>query len=466
MIKELRIRNFKGWRDTGKLRMAPLTVFFGANSSGKSSIGHLLLMLKQTVDNPDTKTVIFQGNEESPLMLGSLQDLIYHRNTHERIEFEYLWDIIKPIEIADFKSEKKYRGDSLRFSASIGLNDKQTIDKQTNDKQISEVSCFRYEMFEKGVKSLSIGMTKDGTKTYSMTTEKYDLIKNPGRPSGIGSPIRFYGFSDTVVACYQNADFVQTLNHQHATLFNSIYYLGPLRNKPQRSYRWSASEPDSVGYAGDKTIDAMLAAENRWLNLGKRKRKMPFKAIIAKQLLDMGLIDDFAVQQVTKGSQIYEVKVQTKGSADKVDLPDVGFGVSQVLPVLVQLFYAPANSIIIMEQPEIHLHPRAQSALADVMINAIKAGEDKPRNIQLIVETHSEHFLKRLQRRIAEDVLPKEDVAAYFANNDKKPATLCELELDLFGNILNWPKDFFGNDMEDIAAQSIAALKKRAKVNE
>jgi predicted ATPase len=158
--------------------------------------------------------------------------------------------------------------------------------------------------------------------------------------------------------------------------------------------------------------------------------------------------------------------VRVNGSKDMVDLPDVGFGISQVLPVLVQLFYAPSNSIIIMEQPEIHLHPKAQALLADVMIDAIKARENgKERNIQLIVETHSEHFLRRLQRRIAEDVISNEQIAPYFANTTTNPTSLDILQIDMCGNIYNWPDGFFGDEMGDIAAQSLAAMKKRAKVN-
>ena len=130
--------------------------------------------------------------------------------------------------------------------------------------------------------------------------------------------------------------------------------------------------------------------------------------------------------------------------------------------MLVQCFYAPANSIIIMEQPEIHLHPAAQADLADVMIDVIKSregGED--RNIQLIIETHSEHFLRRLQRRIAEGVITKDKVVSYFADNAVLPAKLTALEVDEFGNIKNWPKNFFGDEMGDIAAQARAVLEKR-----
>jgi predicted ATPase len=83
------------------------------------------------------------------------------------------------------------------------------------------------------------------------------------------------------------------------------------------------------------------------------------------------------------------------------------------------------------------------------------------RNIQLIIETHSEHFLRRLQRRIAEDAVPQENVTAYFANIAKTPATLEPLQIDIFGNILNWPEKFFGDDMVDITEQAKAAMRRR-----
>ena len=121
-----------------------------------------------------------------------------------------------------------------------------------------------------------------------------------------------------------------------------------------------------------------------------------------------------------------------------------------------------SGSIILMEQPEIHLHPSAQSALADVMIDAINARENgKARNIQLIIETHSEHFLRRLQRRIAENKVAQSQVAAYFADITKAPAALDPLQIDMYGHIRNWPENFFGDEMEDITEQAKAGLLKR-----
>ncbi len=238
--------------------------------------------------------------------------------------------------------------------------------------------------------------------------------------------------------------------------------MGPLRTKAERLYTWSGITPESVGFAGENTVSAILAAKNRKISLGYRKQAKPFEEIIALKLKEMNLIEEFGVNPISKQRQEYEVKVRTKGAVDWVDLPDVGFGISQVLPVLVQCFYAPAGSIILMEQPEIHLHPNAQSALADVMIDVINSRENGvDRNIQLIIETHSEHFLRRLQRRVAENSVSQKKVSAYFANISQTPAMLDPLQIDRFGNIKNWPENFFGDEMGDITEQAKAAMKKR-----
>jgi len=199
----------------------------------------------------------------------------------------------------------------------------------------------------------------------------------------------------------------------------------------------------------------------------KQKTK-PFEEFIAQELKNLGLIEEFKVHQISENRKEYEVKVKTPGSPSWVDLPDVGFGISQVLPVIVQCFYAPPGSILFIEQPELHLHPRAQAQLADLFINVLTAREDgRERKIQLIIETHSEHFLNRLQRRIAEDdpehSITTNDVAAYFANTTGSESKLVPLEIDEFGNISNWPENFFGDSMGDLFAKTKAEMRRRQK---
>lgn len=466
MLKKLRIQNFKGWQDTGDIRMTPISLFFGANSSGKSSIGQFLMMLKQTVESPDRRAVFYPGGKLSAVQLGSYREMVFRRDPENRITFNYQWSLPKTLKIKDPLSPKKdFSGDNLAFHAEVALNNATKHELQT--------ASFEYKLFKpnEDKPSFTIGMQRKSEKNeYDVTSETYNLKRKPGRVWAPKDVVRFYGFSDEVVAYHQNADFVQELNLEHEQLFNSIFYLGPLRTKTDRLYTWSGSTPESVGFAGENTVSAILAArDTRTISLGNRKNAKPLEEIIALKLKEMGLIEEFKVNPISEQRQEYEVKVRTKGSQDWVDLPDVGFGISQILPVLVQCFCAPAGSIIIMEQPEIHLHPSAQSALADVMIDVIQSRENREdRNIQLIIETHSEHFLRRLQRRIAEDESTelKEKVSVYFANITKSPAILEPLQIDDFGNINNWPENFFGDEAGDITEQAKAAMKKRKQCME
>jgi len=143
----------------------------------------------------------------------------------------------------------------------------------------------------------------------------------------------------------------------------------------------------------------------------------------------------------------------TRQSHVTVPLTDVGFGVSQVLPVITLLLYVPEGSTVILEQPEIHLHPLAQAELADVIINTARN-----RNLQVIVESHSEHLLLRLQRRVAEASLSADDCKLYFCRSADGESLLEPLALDEYGNIGNWPEHFMGDAFGETYAAEKARL--------
>ena len=239
---------------------------------------------------------------------------------------------------------------------------------------------------------------------------------------------------------------------------DSIYYLGPLREYPRREYRWTGSSPEDVGQRGERAIDAILAAtalkETR--SLGYRKRRKSFQEMIAYWLRRLGLIRDFRLEEIDKGTNLYRAMVKTSPSSVPTALTDVGFGVSQVLPVLVLLYYVPEGSTVLMEQPEIHLHPAVQSDLADVMLNVAEI-----RNVQIIVESHSEHLMRRLQRRVAEQKASSEDVKLYFVSSQRGWAHISDLLLNEWGEIENWPARFFGDEMGEISAIAEASLKRK-----
>jgi len=462
MIRKLHIEGFKGWKDTKEIELAPITVLFGGNSSGKSSIGQFLVMLKQTIQQSDRKTVLMLGGDKSSVNLGTPIDIFYNHELVNHLRFHYIWDLPEKFAIDEDEPKLTYSG--IGFSGEIGVENQET--------QLLEVKELKYDLYHNEKKIVDIAMKKnnvnDDDHKYELTSKEFRFIRSRGRAWKLSEPIKFYGFPDAVAAYYQNAGFLQDINLHHENLFSKLYYLGPMRTKAKRIYTWSGVSPESVGDDGSNTIAAILSAKNqdRMLNYKKRGTKKQFLVVIAEELKKMGLISDFSIDKI-ENRQEYDVKVKTKGSDSYVNIPDVGFGVSQVLPVIVELFYAPENSIIFIEQPEIHLHPSAQAQLADVIIDAVNMWESgKRRNIQVILETHSEHLLRRLQRRIAEKTLSSDCLSAYFADNNKTPAHLEKLRVDEYGNIANWPEDFFGDIEEDIYQQAHHAIQRKISKKE
>lgn len=238
---------------------------------------------------------------------------------------------------------------------------------------------------------------------------------------------------------------------------DKLFYLGPLREFPKRDYLWARSRPTDVGQRGEKAIDAILAATEagEMRNIKPRAHLKPFQEMIAYWLHEIGLIESFTVVEIAPGSNRWQARVRTCPGASKVLLTDVGFGVSQVLPVVTLLQYVPEDSTVILEQPEIHLHPLAQAGLADVIIQAATH-----RRVQVILQSHSEHLLLRLQRRIAEEAISVDDVKLYFCDAPTGISTLMPLDLDLFGNIRNWPSKFMGDAFTETAEAELARLKR------
>lgn len=458
MLTSLHIKNFKAWKDTSPIRLAPLTVIFGANSAGKSSLGHLLLALKQTVLSADRKRPLHLGDEKSLIDLGTFTECLHNHDLTNSLIFELGWKIPgKDLEVSDPLSQKIFVGDELSLSVTLAVDAKEQ----------PRVDKLAYQLLHHGAGQLEVEYNRNDKNRLEITSSEYKFVRNTGRSWPLDEPDKFYRISDQSRARFQNADFLSDFALSTEAALNNVYYLGPLRDHPKRIYPWSGETIESVGPKGELTIAAILAAsaQERKLNRGPRQHLARFDEFIAKWLKDLGIIESFAVKPVAEGRKEYEVVVKTHATASEVKITDVGFGVSQVLPALVQAFYCPPNSTIWMEQPEIHLHPQVQAELADVFISATQARENgKERHVQLIVESHSEHFLNRLQRRIAEGAVAPDDVAVYFCRRAGAAAELEPLRLNMFGEIENWPDNFFGDEMADIAGRTLAAMRRKQEL--
>lgn len=449
MLTQLSVTNFKSWTQIDKMRLAPITGLFGTNSSGKTGILQLLLMLKQTTESSDRAQVLDFGTDRSLTSLGSFQEMIHGHDIDQRLGVRLAWDqdeltIKDPLK----KGETLFSGRSLTFEMQVA----------GNGTKGSAVEQFSY-----GLGNNRFTMTRKGTtgskyKLDTKTDNDFRLLRTQGRPWELPSPIKCYGFPDQTYAYYQNAGFLADLQLALEQMFQRVYYLGPLRDSPQRFYRWTGGEPSDMGRRGERAIDALLAKrqEGQYIARGRGHKRLSLEEFVALWLKELGLIHSFEVETIAEEGDLYRVRVQRSPESAKVLITDVGFGVSQILPVLVLCYYVPKGSTILLEQPEIHLHPSVQSGLADVFIDVVKN-----RNVQVIFESHSEHLLRRLQRRLAEESLKPEQFALYFCDVSGTGSRLTELDVDLYGSIKNWPKDFFGDEFGEMAAITEAAAKRQ-----
>jgi predicted ATPase len=458
MLTSLSLTNFKAWKRIDKMRLAPITGLFGSNSSGKSSILQFLLMLKQTADSPDRQQVLFLGEEKSEKSLavfGTFDDLLYKGAANKCLGMSLSWSMAEALEIKDPEGPRRslaLSGRDITYEAEISRD----------SAGAPSVSRMSYEFANHAFVMQPVGGAKNGTPgKYDLTTTGNGFVLNKiqGRPkAAFSSPIKCYGFPDDVRAAYQNAGVLSDLELAFEQQMQRTFYLGPLREYPYRDYRWSGAEPQDMGRRGEKFVAALLSAAQRKVKFGKGNGAKTLEEKVAYWLKQLGLIHDFKVVEVNKSNNLYEVRVQRSSDSAPVLLPDVGFGVSQVLPVIVLCYYVPQGSTILLEQPEIHLHPMVQRGLADVFIDVATR-----RNVQIIVESHSEHMLRRLQRRVAEEALSKEQAALYFCSANNGASEKTDLDLNLFGDIENWPPDFFGNELEDIIAMAERARARRSK---
>ncbi len=452
MLTRLRLRNFKSWQDTGEIDFAPITCLFGANSSGKTSLIQALLLLKQTAASSDRNAILEFGDEQKDLVaLGGFGSVVYGHRLSDPLVFELAYKAQRNLRLSDAATRAVLaEGRHLSFRADI----------RRSDGSENGAMRLRVQNMAHGLEGVAFGM-RPASKAYEVftTAESFDFVRPQGRPAHIPSPYKCYGFPDQVRTSYNNAGFLGDLEFAFETFCQSVQYLGPLRAFPGRTYRWSGSQPADMGRAGERAVEAILSARDRGetISPGYKKRKVHLERYVAQWLQRLGLISSFRVTSLgPENAQLYEVKVRKTPSSPEALLTDVGFGVSQVLPVIVLCFYAPPGSIIILEQPEIHLHPSVQAGLADVLI-----GAQKIRGVQVIVESHSEHFLRRLQRRVAEELVSERDVAVYFCRYDHDASKLERLEMDLLGNISNWPTEFFGDQFGELAETQRARIRRR-----
>ena len=443
MITELSAQNFKSWKNTGQLEIAPLTGFFGANSSGKTGIFQPLLMLKQTAERPtDWNGAIDFGDAGSVVNLRSFEEVIHRHETGLSLDLSVSWALSEKVVI-------DRRGAPGRALPGLVQSSSRT--------EVSTLS-FSTTLVAASADSVAVdgfGYMTDGYEFFGIVRDsdsQYKMIAPPNQNlQGAFSslPFRCYGIRDGS-AKVSDTPFL-SLERAFKDLCSRVHHLSPLREPPRDHYEYGGEHPKGVGQYGEQVIAALLSGRIQLLSIDEQ---------ILDWLQRLALIDSYRLQADPEGEKDYEFRLKQYKDGPDVRLTDIGLGVFQILPTLALCYYAPEGSILILEQPEAHLHPKAQADLTDILIDVVKN-----RNIQIILETHSEHLLRRLQRRIAEDEIPATDTGLYFCQVSDGTSEIERLNMDEYGNITNWPQNFFGDEMSDWGAKSKAEMKQR-KANE
>jgi predicted ATPase len=183
------------------------------------------------------------------------------------------------------------------------------------------------------------------------------------------------------------------------------------------------------------------------------------KEAIRQWLAYIGIADDIQTEPVESGITL---KIKTPGAAKWSDLTNVGVGVSQVIPIVVMCLIARKGTTLIFEQPELHLHPKMQTKLAEFFMAVANAG------VQCIIETHSEHFINAMRYNIASAELGKEKMIdksiIYFVEKapDSSASFFREIKINDLGIIPRWPRDFFDEGINQTDKIIQASSKKRA----
>jgi len=435
MLTCLRLKNLKTWGeplwDNG-VPLAPVTLLLGPNSAGKTSLMQLPLLLKQTFESPDPALDLHLGGQATDLVdLGRYASVIHGHETDREL------------------------GLGLSLQDDRDSAAKTVVDYQATFRLDGEAAALQ-----------RLVLTGDG-HAFAAAREGNGAFRlewpgdHPGQPGGRSRaevafrPARSLAFSPAALAGFGPlAPAVQALSDRVRAGMGQVFYLGPFRQPPERRYHWQGTAPADLGRHGEQAVQALMAADNA--GQGQAAGQPGLVQQVSAWMARLGIADGLRLQRLGAPGDYELVVVRGRQQAA---IADVGFGVSQVLPFLVLACVVPPGATIIAEQPEIHLHPRAQAGLAELMAEIARE-----RRVQFLVETHSEHLFRRLQSLIAAEAFPAGDCRLYVVDRqDDGGTTLLPLALDIYGRVAHWPKHFFGDVVGETERQLRSRLQRMAR---
>ncbi len=411
-INKIAVRGFKSIADEQQIELRPLTLFAGANSSGKSSLMQPVLLLKQTLEAPsDPGPLLLSGPNVRFTSADQLLSQIPGKAS--RSEFAVRVELVEGASLeVSFRHRK-------RIGFEIGVM------TRSDDGKILRLSPgMPHEEIIKAIPEPMKKIFADfGKKTeenvrWSVYRERCFLSLVVSAETPQLAPIRFGPRG------WPAGGFVDRLQ--------SMIHLPGLRGNPQRTYPKSAAGPLFPG-----TFESYVASTiAQWQSKGD-----PHLLQLGSALEDMELT--WKVRAVPVDDTQVELRVgrlihgRRGGAHDLVSIADVGFGLSQSLPVVAALVVAEPGQVVYLEQPEMHLHPRAQRRLAHVLADAANRG------VIVVAETHSALLLREVQTLVAEGKLSPDKVKLHWFQRQEDGRTIVTpADLDEKGAYGDWPEDF------------------------
>jgi hypothetical protein len=429
----MEVTGFKSAIDTVRVNFGDISILAGANSAGKSAIMQPLLLIKQTIEKPfEPSGLAIDG----PLAHFTTSDQFLARGPGRTVLDAFC--------VIFWYGNSKI---GLRYSQSVQFGT--AVSKMIftyDDQEICwhDGQSFRLDDLEKNLPDLPLRLQLI-SNLWKIQKSLHPLMVRPERGVLILDALYDEGKGVT--------RFERLWSPASSVLDDArnLIYLPGLRGNPERHYATSATGPQYPGNFNDYVASIV----HHWTAI-----RDPRLDRLGKHLKLLGLTGHVTAARVDDTR--IEVRVgrlppttRGKSSGDTVNIADVGFGVSQTLPVLVALLAAAEGQILLIEQPELHLHPKAQVALADPIIEAAQRG------VRVIIETHSSRLILAFQAAIAGGRLAPDRVSLNWFSRDAEGQThVTEAQIAEDGSYGDWPEDF-GNIELDLQDRYMTLVERR-----
>lgn len=441
MFESLRIKNFRSIRDSGEVSLSNLNVLVGPNNSGKSSVLYAIMLIKMTLEDRDEKLPLITYRPE--LDLGSYLDLIRDQETRRKLFLQLRFDeqAAEPFKVYG----PEFGG---RQSSSYGvINVELRFDQASNE--IEVVSFSGSDLLNNNI----LNVKKTAQSKWRITGPPRKLIKHMtlGFSHFIPTIIPFgpRPKDKSVTAAIFEWNMMSTIRARIIeNSFENVKYIAPIRERIPRHAKVGTMAYSELGPSGQNLMRVL--SSSKLVGTKNRTAKAELNYWLDKRFK---LLKNVDILDIDPEKTIKSIIADDPSGGKRINLASMGCGISQLVPIVVQTVLLPENGCLLVEQPEIHLHPSAQADLADLFIQNIK------RNRQFIVETHSEHFVLRLRRRIAERKVKPEKVGIFFVEKQGGVTKIRRLSLKPNGHFEEWPAGFFEEGFEEALAIAKAGSK-------